>query len=204
MAEALLIIDVQNDFLPGAALGVPDGDQVIEPINALAADPRFAVVVATRDWHPPDHSSFQSQGGPWPRHCVRDTDGAQLSGRLDQSAIDAVIDKGTSVEADGYSAFETEALRDLLREEHVTAVTIVGLATDYCVRHTATDALREALIVTIDPTAIRGIDDRRHKRPYPSCQRRVRPWGRRLPRVSGPCGSACRGVAVREEAPPAG
>jgi nicotinamidase/pyrazinamidase len=132
---------------------------VIEPINALAADPRFAVVVATRDWHPPDHSSFQSQGGPWPPHCVRDTDGAQLCDRLDNSAIDAVIDKGTSVEADGYSAFETDVLRDLLREEHVTAVTIVGLATDYCVRHTATDALREALIVTIDPTAVRGIDD---------------------------------------------
>ncbi len=159
MAEALLIVDVQNDFLPRGALGVPDGDQVIEPINALAADPRFAVVVATRDWHPPDHSSFQSQGGPWPPHCVRDTDGAQLSDRLDRRLIDAVIDKGTSAEAEGYSAFESDQLRDLLREEQVTAVTIVGLATDYCVRHTAIAALREALIVTIDPAAIRGIDD---------------------------------------------
>ena len=159
MAQALLIIDVQNDFLPGGALAVPDGDQVIEPINALAADPRFDVVVATRDWHPPDHSSFQSQGGPWPPHCVRDTDGAQLSDRLDASLVDVVIDKGTSADADGYSAFESDVLRQLLREEHVTAVTTVGLATDYCVRHTAADALREALIVTIDPTAVRGIDD---------------------------------------------
>jgi nicotinamidase/pyrazinamidase len=159
MAQALLIIDVQNDFLPGGALAVPDGDQVIEPINALAAVPRFDVVVATRDWHPPDHSSFQSQGGPWPPHCVRDTNGAQLADRLDASLIDVVIDKGTSADADGYSAFESDVLRELLREEHVTTATIVGLATDYCVRHTAADALREALIVTIDPEAIRGIDE---------------------------------------------
>jgi nicotinamidase/pyrazinamidase len=159
MAQALLIIDVQNDFLPGGALAVRDGDQVIEPINALAADPRFDVVVATRDWHPPDHSSFQSQGGPWPAHCVRDTDGAQLSNRLDARLVDVVIDKGTSADADGYSGFEGGQLRKLLREEQVTAVTIVGLATDYCVRHTAADALREALIVTIDPAAIRGIDE---------------------------------------------
>jgi hypothetical protein len=75
MTEALLIVDVQNDFLPSGALAVPDGDQVIDRINALAADPRFAVVIATRDWHPPDHDSFQPQGGPWPEHSVRDTCG---------------------------------------------------------------------------------------------------------------------------------
>src|ERR1700733_3185695 len=95
MTEALLIVDVQNDFLPGGALAVPDGDQVIDRINALAADPRFAVVIATRDWHPPDHDSFEAQGGPWPEHCVRDTPGAQLSDRLDRAHIDAVVDKGT-------------------------------------------------------------------------------------------------------------
>jgi len=93
MPEALLIIDVQNDFLPGGALAVPDGDEVIAPINALAADPRFAVVIATRDWHPPDHQSFAEQGGPWPAHCVQGTSGAELTDRLNREAIDAVIDK---------------------------------------------------------------------------------------------------------------
>jgi len=159
MPEALLIIDLQNDFLPGGALAVPDGDAVIAPINALAHEERFAVVIATRDWHPPDHSSFGDQGGPWPAHCVRDTPGAQLDARLDHDAIDAVIDKGTSREGPGYSAFESDELRELLRQEQVVAVTIAGLATDFCVKATAEDALREGLVVSIATDGIRGIDD---------------------------------------------
>jgi nicotinamidase/pyrazinamidase len=159
MAEALLIIDVQNDFLPpDGALAVPDGGAVIAAINELAESDRYGLVIATRDWHPPDHSSFQTQGGPWPVHCVRDSPGAQLDARLTHDAIDAVIDTGTERSALGYSAFETGALRELLREEHVVAVTIVGLATDVCVKHTAQDALREALVVTIPAAAVRGID----------------------------------------------
>ncbi|HET9102616.1 MAG TPA: isochorismatase family protein [Solirubrobacteraceae bacterium] len=158
MAQALIIVDVQNDFLPGGALAVPDGDAVIAPVNALAADPRFDVVAATRDWHPPDHASFQAAGGPWPAHCVQDTPGAELSDRLKRAHIDVVIDKGTTADADGYSAFESAILRELLREEHVVAVTVAGLATDYCVRHTAADALREGLLVTVEAGAIRGID----------------------------------------------
>jgi nicotinamidase/pyrazinamidase len=158
MTEALLIIDVQNDFLSGGALAVPDGDQVIDRVNALAADPRFAVVIATRDWHPPDHDSFQAQGGPWPEHCVRDTPGAQLSDRLGATHIDAVVDTGTERGAEGYSGFESEELLQLLRLEEVNAVTIVGLATDVCVYHTARDALRQALAVTIDTGAVRGLD----------------------------------------------
>ena len=160
MIEALVIVDLQNDFLPpDGALAVPDGDQVIEPINELARDDRFRLVVATRDWHPPDHSSFAEQGGPWPPHCVRDTPGAQLDARLDRSAIDAVIDKGTDRDGAGYSAFESEKLRDLLRDEHIEAVTIVGLATDFCVKATAQDALGAGLRVTIASTGIRGIDE---------------------------------------------
>lgn len=158
MPEALIIIDVQKDFLPGGALAVPDGDQVIDPINALVADPRFAIVLATRDWHPADHHSFTDQGGPWPAHCVQGTSGAELSDRLDRDAIDAVIDTGTTPEAEGYSGFENEELRELLRLEQVQAVTIVGLATDVCVKHTAADALRETLRVTIEADAVRGID----------------------------------------------
>ncbi len=158
MPEALLIIDVQNDFLPGGALAVLDGDAVIDPINALAADPRFAVVIATRDWHPADHPSFTDQGGPWPAHCVQGTPGAELADRLDRDAIDAVIDTGTTADAEGYSGFENPELRELLRLEQIDAVTIVGLATDVCVKHTAADALRETLRVTILSDAIRGID----------------------------------------------
>jgi nicotinamidase/pyrazinamidase len=158
MPEALLIIDVQNDFLSGGALAVPGGDEVIDPINALAADPRFAAVIATRDWHPPDHASFADQGGPWPAHCVQGSPGAELTDRLNRDAIDAVIDTGTTPDADGYSGFENPELRELLRLEQVSAVTIVGLATDVCVRHTAADALRETLRVTILTDAIRGID----------------------------------------------
>jgi nicotinamidase/pyrazinamidase len=158
MPEALLIIDVQNDFLPGGALAVDGGDEVIGPVNALAADPRFAVVIATRDWHPPDHNSFAEQGGPWPAHCVQGTPGAELTDRLDRAAIDAVIDTGTRPGDEGYSGFENPELRELLRLEEIDAVTIVGLATDVCVKHTAADALRETLRVTIPTDAVRGID----------------------------------------------
>jgi nicotinamidase/pyrazinamidase len=158
MPEALLIIDVQNDFLPGGALAVPTGDEVIDPINALAGDPRFAVVIATRDWHPSDHASFTDQGGPWPAHCVQGTAGAELTDRLHRDVIDAVIDTGTTPDAEGYSGFENPELRELLRLEQIDAVTIVGLATDVCVRHTAADALRETLRVTILTDAVRGID----------------------------------------------
>jgi len=158
MSRALIIVDVQQDFLPGGPLGVPGGDAVIDRVNELARDGGFDVVLATRDWHPEDHSSFQAQGGPWPPHCVQSTPGAQLSPELDQERIDAVIDKGTSREGEGYSGFETGELGTLLRTERVTEVTITGLATDYCVAATARDALREGFQVTIDRGAVRGID----------------------------------------------
>ncbi|MFZ0040676.1 MAG: nicotinamidase [Solirubrobacteraceae bacterium] len=158
MPEALLIVDVQNDFLPGGALAVPDGDEVIAHINELAADPRFAAVIATRDWHPPDHGSFKDKGGPWPEHCVQGTPGAELASDIERGRIDAVISTGTDPDADGYSGFENEELRELLRQEQVVAVTIVGLATDVCVLHTARDALREGLVVTIETAGTRGIE----------------------------------------------
>lgn len=158
MSRALIIVDVQRDFLPGGALGVPDGDGVIRRINELAREGGFDVVLATRDWHPQDHSSFAAEGGPWPPHCVQDTPGAELSPELDQDRIDAVIDKGTSREGEGYSGFETGELGNLLRTERVTEVTVTGLATDFCVAATARDALREGFLVTIDRAGVRGID----------------------------------------------
>ncbi|HTU29727.1 MAG TPA: nicotinamidase [Solirubrobacteraceae bacterium] len=158
MSRALIIVDVQRDFLPGGALGVPDGDQVIGRINELLRDGGFDVVLATRDWHPPDHSSFSAEGGPWPPHCVQGTPGAEISPELDHRRIDAVVNKGASREGEGYSGFETGELGNLLRTERVTAVTVTGLATDYCVAATARDALKEGFLVTIDSAGVRGID----------------------------------------------
>jgi nicotinamidase/pyrazinamidase len=158
MAQALLIVDEQNDFLAGGALAVPGGDEVIEPSNALARQQRFSLVIATRDWHPPDHLSFAEQGGPWPPHCVHDTFGAQLSERLDLDRVDVILDKGIEPDASGYSAFERPELRDLLAARAIDAVTIVGLATDFCVVHTASGALDAGLAVTVETAGIRGID----------------------------------------------
>jgi nicotinamidase/pyrazinamidase len=158
MSRALIIVDVQRDFLPGGALGVPDGDQVIGRINELIGDGGFDAVFATRDWHPEDHSSFAAEGGPWPPHCVQGTPGAELSPELDHDHIDVVVNKGASHEGEGYSGFETGELGTLLRTERVTEVTVTGLATDYCVAATARDAMREGFLVTVDRAGVRGID----------------------------------------------
>jgi nicotinamidase/pyrazinamidase len=158
MAEALLIVDYQNDFNPGGALAVSGGDEIAERINALAADDRFALVVATRDWHPPDHGSFTAQGGPWPVHCVAGTPGAELHPALDAERVDVIVDTGRDRDSEGYSGFEDTNLEALLRERGIDRVTVVGLATDYCVKHTALEALRAGLHVTVDSTAVRGVD----------------------------------------------
>ena len=158
MAEALLIVDFQNDFTPGGALGVEGGDEIAGRLNELAADARFEVVVATRDWHPPDHGSFREQGGIWPVHCVAGTEGAELHPGLDRSRIDVVVDKGQDVDADGYSGFEATLLEELLRARGVDHVTIGGIATDYCVKNTALDALRLGFGVTVERDAVRGVE----------------------------------------------
>ena len=159
MPEALVIVDYQNDFVPpDGALAVAGGDAIVERINALARDPRFDLVIATRDWHPADHHSFREQGGPWPPHCVQGTRGAELHPDLDRSRIDEVVDTGTRPEDEGYSAFEEPRMREVLREHGITDVTVVGLATDYCVLNTARDALREGFAVTVDSSAVRSVD----------------------------------------------
>jgi nicotinamidase-related amidase len=161
MTEALIIVDFQRDFTPPqGALAVPGGDEIAHRLNQLARDPRYDAVIATRDWHPADHASFREQGGPWPSHCVKGTEGAELHLALDRDQLDAVIDKGQARDTDGYSAFESAELVQLLREQGVTAVTVVGLATDYCVLNTARDALREGLTVTVDTSATRAVDAR--------------------------------------------
>jgi nicotinamidase/pyrazinamidase len=154
--RALIVVDVQNDFCPGGALAVPDGDAVVDAVNRMAADAPFAV--ATRDWHPPDHGSFAAQGGPWPVHCVRDTPGAQLHPGIDASHIDAIVDKGQASHLDGYSGFEETDLERLLREHDVDTVDVAGLALDYCVKATALDAKRAGLNVIVHRDATRAVE----------------------------------------------
>jgi nicotinamidase-related amidase len=159
MARALLIIDFQNDFAsPDGALSVPEGDTVAGRINELAASGDFDLVVATRDWHPADHGSFAEHGGPWPRHCVQDTWGAELHPDLARDRIDLVVDKGTDAGTEGYSAFEGTGLETILRERGVDEAVVVGLATDYCVRASALDALALGVRATVDPDAVRPVE----------------------------------------------
>ena len=153
-----MIVDFQNDFTPGGALAVPEGDRIAERVNELAADERFDLVVATRDWHPAHHGSFAPHGGPWPEHCVQGTAGAELHRALDRSRLHVVVDKGQDPTTEGYSGFEETELARILREHGIDRVTIVGLATDYCVKNTALDALREGFEVVVDTEGVRGVD----------------------------------------------
>jgi nicotinamidase/pyrazinamidase len=154
--EALIIVDVQNDFCPGGALAVEGGDEIIPIVNEMARDTPF--VVATRDWHPAAHSSFAERGGQWPVHCVQGTEGAELHPKLDAKAIDLVVDKGQEVDEPGYSGFEGTALEKALEDQGVQRVDIVGLALDYCVRATALDARRAGFDVTVHRGATRAVD----------------------------------------------
>jgi nicotinamidase/pyrazinamidase len=156
MATALLIIDFQNDFTSGGALAVPEGDEIAGPVKRLAD--RIDLVFATRDWHPPDHASFEAQGGPWPVHCVRGTHGAEFHHAMDEVEIDAVVDVGRGRDDEGYSGFEKSDLARILRDHEVDEVFVCGLATDYCVRASAIDACREGFDVTVVEDAVRGVE----------------------------------------------
>jgi len=159
MADALIIVDYQNDFArPDGALSVPAGEEVAGHINALAGSGDYELVIATRDWHPPDHGSCTEQGGIGPVHCLQGSDGAELHPALEREPIDAIVDKGQDPGTEGYSAFDATSLAETLRARGVDAVTVVGLATDYCVKNTALDALREGFAVTVDRAGVRGVD----------------------------------------------
>ena len=159
MGRALVVVDFQNDFAsPDGALSVAGGDRLAPRINELMRSGDYDLVVATRDWHPPDHGSFAERGGIWPVHCVAGTHGAQLHPALNQLNIDLTVDKGQDPGTDGYSGFDGTNLAELLRERGIDQVTVVGLATDYCVKHTALEALQAGFAVTVDTTAVRGVD----------------------------------------------
>lgn len=176
--RALIIVDVQNDFLPGGALAVPEGDQVIPVINRILGG--YELVVATQDWHPASHESFASQHegcSPgevvdlhgleqvlWPDHCVQDSPGAAFADALEQGPIARVFRKGQDPQVDSYSGFFDNGRRGntglaaWLREQGVTQVDVVGLATDYCVKFTALDAAEQGFATRLIEDACRGVN----------------------------------------------
>ena len=176
--EALIVIDVQNDFCPGGALAVADGDAIVPSINALMAD--FAAVVLTQDWHPAGHSSFASQHpgkaplemtqmpyGPqvlWPDHCIQGTRGAAFHDDLNTDRADLIIRKGYNRAIDSYSAFfendhaTATGLEGYLRTRGIDTLTMVGLATDFCVNFSAVDAAKQGFAVTVRTDLCRAID----------------------------------------------
>lgn len=158
--DALLIVDVQVDFLPGGSLAVPCGDEVVTPLNSWIV--RFQAagrpIFATFDWHPADHCSFREHGGDWPVHCVVDTAGARFSAQLALPASACRIAKGTQRDADAYSGFSGTDLHARLRRESVRRLFVGGLATDYCVLQTVLDALRLGYGVVLLRAAMRAVD----------------------------------------------
>lgn len=177
-SEALIVIDVQNDFCPGGALAVAGGDEIISRINGLMGD--FATVVLTQDWHPADHASFAANHpgaapfsmtempyGPqvlWPTHCAQGTKGADFHANLRTDPAQLIVRKGFRSQIDSYSAFfendhaTPTGLEGYLRSRGVTALTFVGLATDYCVAYSAMDAARLGFRATVLEGAARAID----------------------------------------------
>ncbi len=177
MKSALILVDIQNDFMPGGSLAVSDGDKVVAVANTLMA--KVDLVVATQDFHPANHSSFASNNDGsvgdvvklngldqilWPDHCVQGTGGAELVDDLDGAEIDVIVQKGTDVGIDSYSGFfdngrkKATELDDVLKKHNIDAVYIVGLATDYCVKYTALDAVSLGFETFLVKDGARGVN----------------------------------------------
>lgn len=176
--KTLLLIDIQNDFMPGGALAVSGGDEIIPIVNGLM--PQYELVVATQDWHPADHGSFAANHPGrnvfeqidldglsqtlWPVHCVQNTDGALFAPGLDTRCITRVFTKGMNPRIDSYSGFYDNGHRastgmgEWLKTQGVTELSIVGVATDYCVKFTVLDALKEGFQVNLIASACRGVN----------------------------------------------
>lgn len=158
--DALLLVDVQNDFLPGGSLAVPAGDEVIPALNRyIKAFSRTSLpIYASRDWHPPDHCSFRAQGGIWPPHCIAGSPGAAFPPNLDLPHDAVVIAKATRPDADAYSGFEGTELAQRLRMAGVNRLFVGGLATDYCVLNTVKDAMTRGFDVLLLLDGIRAVN----------------------------------------------
>jgi nicotinamidase-related amidase len=201
MGDALLVVDVQNDFLPGGALGVRGGDAVIAPLNAAIGRFRRAglPIYASRDWHPPDHCSFLSEGGPWPVHCVAGSRGAAFASALALPPDVPVISKATEAARDAYSAFDGTDLDRRLRDDGVRRLFIGGLATDYCVRWTVEDALARGYEVVVLRDAVCAVDVRTGD--GARALRAVRRHGARTVGRSALAGAGAGGNRRRDRAP---
>jgi nicotinamidase/pyrazinamidase len=158
--DALIIVDLQNDFCPGGALAVPEGDKIVPVLNAYIE--RFSnsksIIVATRDWHPENHISFAEQGGIWPKHCVQNTKGAEFHPDLKLPSDSIIVSKATEPDKEAYSGFDGTNLDKLLKGKGVTRLFVGGLATDYCVRATVLDALRFGFCVFLLLDGIKGVN----------------------------------------------
>jgi nicotinamidase/pyrazinamidase len=163
--DALIVVDVQNDFCPGGALAVKDGDQVIPALNrhidkfTKAGLPIFA----TRDWHPAKTTHFNTSGGPWPPHCIQGSKGAEFHPDLKLPPDTVIVSAGMGSDEDGYSGFlgiddRGQKLADLLRQRRIERIFVGGLATDYCVKHTVLEGLKEGLKVVLLVDSVRGVN----------------------------------------------
>lgn len=161
--DALLIVDVQKDFCPGGALPVEGGDEIIPVLNRwiAAAAAKDVPIYASRDWHPADHISFQGQGGPWPPHCIQDSEGARFHPKLDLPATAVIVTKGVRFDRDQYSAFDQTGLAVALRQNGIRRLWIAGLAEDVCVLATVLDGCREGFEVILIGNATRPITPQR-------------------------------------------
>jgi len=158
--DGLIVVDVQRDFLPGGALGVPQGDEVVPVLNGYVAafESLGLPVILTRDWHPPGHCSFHAAGGPWPPHCIAETPGAMFAPGLRIPADAIVLSKATTPEADAYSGFQRTGLADRLHARRCRRVFIGGLATEYCVKATVCDALAAGFDAVLLRDAVRAVN----------------------------------------------
>ncbi len=158
--KALIVVDVQNDFCPEGSLPVAHGDEVIPPLNKLIKEflDRDEPVYKTRDWHPPQTNHFAAYGGIWPFHCIQNTAGAEFHRDLLDDPRITIISKGTDDSADGYSGFDGTNLGELLREEGVAEIWVGGLATDYCVKQTVIDGVRQGFKVRALADAMRAVN----------------------------------------------
>ena len=158
--DALVVVDVQRDFLPGGALPVPKGDEVVPALNRYIElfTGKGLPVIFTRDWHPRDHISFKERGGPWPPHCVQGTPGAEFAPGLTVPEGAIIVSKATSRDKEAYSGFDGTDLHERLQELGVKRIFVGGLATDYCVKATVLDGLKLGYEVYLLTDAVRGVD----------------------------------------------
>lgn len=158
--DALVVVDMQNDFMPGGSLAVPKGDDVIPVMNDYIHRFQFRnlTVFASRDWHPANHQSFSGQGGPWPPHCIAGSNGAEFHPELNLSDTVLIISKGNHPEEPGYSVFSNPEFKDILHDRQIKRLFVGGVATDYCVLNCVSDALENGFKVFLLVDAIRAVN----------------------------------------------